>query len=178
MVRRAGGGVSEPSQAFGTAVRWVIDAEGGPTLVTDTGGLTRWGISSKAHPGVDIEHLTRKDAERIYRESYWEPIHGDSLPPMLAFAVFDAAVNMGVSKSVTILQTCLRRVGVDGVMGPETLAAAKLYLPRTELVAQCLELRLRQYGELAQKPAYTPYHYGWRMRVLRLALEVGGLRFA
>ena len=26
------------SQAFGYAVRWVIDAEGGPALVTDTGG--------------------------------------------------------------------------------------------------------------------------------------------
>ena len=166
------------SQAFGFAVRWVIDAEGGATLVTDTGGATRWGVSSKAHPGVDIEHLTRKDAERIYHESYWEPIHGDALPPMLAFVVFDAAVNMGVPKSVTILQTCLRRVAVDGVMGPETLAAAKLYLPRAELVAQCLELRLRHYADLGRVAAYAPYHHGWRMRVVRLALEAGGLRFA
>ena len=166
------------SQAFGSAVRWVIDAEGGSRVISDTGGTTKFGISSKAHPGVDIEHLTRKDAERIYHESYWEPIHGDALPPMLAFVVFDAAVNMGVAKAVTILQTCLRKVAVDGVMGPETLAATKLYLPRAELVAQCLELRLRHYADLAKAAAYFPYHYGWRMRVMRLALEAGGLRFA
>ena len=172
-------GMAVDSQSFSSAVRWVIDvAEGGSRVISDTGGTTKFGISSKAHPGVDIEHLTRKDAERIYHESYWEPIHGDALPPMLAFIVFDAAVNIGVKAAVKILQTALRRVAVDGIMGPETLSASKLYLPRAELVAQCLELRLRHYADLAKSETYALYQYGWRMRVMRLALEAGALRFA
>jgi len=166
---------------FADAFRWIIEAEGGPRLVTDTGGLTRWGISSRAHPHVDIEHLTRDQAEAIYLESYWRPIRGSALPAALALVIFDAAVNMGVGTSVKILQTVLRNVSVDGVAGPETVAASKLFLPRAELVALCLELRLRWYADLAgrdeaAKKLYGSYLYGWRMRVMRLALEAGRWR--
>ncbi len=169
------------SQSFEGAFRWIVLAEGGSTLVNDTGGLTRWGISKRAHPDVDVEHLTRDGARRIYFDDYWRPILADSLPAALALCVFDAAVNMGIPQSVRILQTVLRGVGVDGVMGPLTLQAARAYLPRAELVAQVLELRLRWYADLVDRDEHTrakygPYAYGWRMRVMRLALEAGRWR--
>jgi len=177
----AAGSISESpasSEAFVAAFRWIVEAEGGDTLVTDTGGLTRWGVSRRAHPDVDIENLTREQAKRIYWDDYWRPISGDSLPKALALVVFDAAVNQGVPQAVKILQTVLRGVAVDGVVGRETIAAARAFLPRGELVAQALELRLRWYQDLVDRDEgtrakYGRYLHGWRMRVLRLALEAG-----
>ena len=162
---------------FADAMRWIVEAEGGAKLVNDTGGLTKWGISQRSHPHVDIANLTREGAEDIYHEMYWRPIKANALPPALALVLFDASVNMGVPTAVKILQTVLRTVSVDGVMGPETVAAAKMFLPRTELVAQFLRLRASQYRDLAAKsPKYAKYGYGWEMRVFRLALEAGRWR--
>jgi len=164
------------SPAFSDAVRWVIDvAEGGAHLVTDQGGLTRWGISQRAYPDLDPSKLTRSEAEALYLRDYWRPIKGNALPPALALVLFDAAVNMGPVQAVKILQACLR-VRQDGVMGPETVSAAKVFLPRAEAVALFLELRLRFYESLAQTPRHLPSLYGWRMRVMRLALEAGRWR--
>lgn len=162
---------------FADAVHWVIEvAEGGARIVTDQGGLTKYGISHNAYPDLDIANLTRAQAQEIYLRDYWKPIRGNALPGALALVLFDAAVNMGVNRAVGILQACLR-IRQDGICGPETVSAAKVFLPRPELVAMFLELRLRFYESLAQK--YTKHLaslYGWRMRVLRLALEAGRWR--
>ena len=102
------------------------------------------------------------------------PGHIHGLPPGLALVVFDAAVNMGVPTAVRMLQTVLRGVTVDGVMGPETVASAKQYLPRIELIAQYLRLRNSWYRDLAAKSEkHAKYLYGWEMRCWRLALEAG-----
>ena len=167
------------SPVFLDAVRWLNHAEGGGRRVTDTGGLTRFGISQRAFPDVDIDALTLTQAQGLYLEHYWKPIRGNALPPALALCLFDAAVNMGVSVAVRLLQTVLRNVTVDGVMGPETVAASKMYLPRTELVAQLLRLRCSWYRDLAAKSEkHAKYLYGWEMRVFRLALEAGLWRSA
>jgi lysozyme family protein len=152
-------------------VSWVISAEGGGKLVSDTGGATRWGISSDAHPDVHVESLTREQAETIYYERYWQPLHANALPPAIALVAFDAAVNVGVVRAVKLLQTILR-VTVDGVCGPETVAAAKV-AHRVETLAAVIELRLRYYDGLGRMETYAPYVYGWRMRCMRLAVEAG-----
>lgn len=89
---------------------------------------------------------------------------------------FDCAVNMGLQSAVKILQTVLK-VEVDGIAGPETVSAAKLYLPRAELVARVVELRLRWYEDLARKSErHAKYLHGWRLRCCRLLLEAGAWR--
>lgn len=83
-----------------------LRADGG--IVTDTGGVTKYGISSKANPDVDIANLTVDSATDIYQFRYWDiyttlkptSANLDSLPVALAVAVFDAGVNCGVSRSV------------------------------------------------------------------------------
>lgn len=163
------------SAAFGSASAFVIDRlEGGGSVVVDTGGATRWGISHRAHPDVDIERLTRLGALAIYHDRYWRVIQGDLLPRGLDLAVYDAAVNMGVPTSIRLLQRVLR-IAEDGLMGPETLAAIHGYRPQSELRAAYNELRLRSYEAIAaNKPAtHAKFLFGWRMRVLRLADEAG-----
>lgn len=75
----------------------ILLREGG--MVVDTGGLTKFGISAKAHPGVDIANLTREDAVDIIRREYWNKIGGDKLPPELQDTALDAAVNQGVGNA-------------------------------------------------------------------------------
>ena len=51
------------SLAFAACCSFVIDRlEGGSREVTDSGGLTKFGISQRAFPGVDIRALTREAA--------------------------------------------------------------------------------------------------------------------
>lgn len=76
-------------------------------LITDQGGLTKYGISQKANPDVDIANLTVDSSTDIYKSRYWDiyitlkPISAnlESLPTALAVAVFDAGVNCGVGRS-------------------------------------------------------------------------------
>lgn len=167
------------SPVFLDAFRWILHAEGGSRLVNDSGGPTKYGVSQRAFPTLDIDSLTQEQAQRIYLEHYWRPIKGNALPPGLALVVFDAAVNMGVPTAIRLLQTVLRGPVVDGVMGPETVSAAKMYLPRIELIAQYLRLRCSWYRDLArQSEKHAKYLYGWEMRVFRLALEAGLWRSA
>lgn len=163
-----------PSATASAAIGFVIDRlEGGAQLVTDSGGLTRFGISRKAHPTVDVEHLTREGALAIYARDYWAPVWGDEHEPGLALALFDAAVNQGVAVAIKQLQAVLG-VAADGRMGPATVGAARRYLPASELRARYLELRLRTYEDLVRsKPVYTQYLHGWRLRVMRVADEAG-----
>lgn len=161
---------------FADAFQWILKAEGGARLVNDSGGLTRFGISQRSWPDEDIENLTQERAEQIYFDGYWRPIRASALPPALALCLFDTAVNMGTKVAVQILQTVLR-VPADGICGPETVSAAKVYLPRTELVAQFLRLRASWYRDLAARSEkHAKYLYGWEMRVFRLALEAGRWR--
>jgi lysozyme family protein len=163
-----------PVDAFLEAVAFVIDrCEGGATLVDDTGGQTRYGISKRAHPDVDIEHLTRAQAEAIYRDRYWKPIKGEALPAPVALVLFDAAVNLGTQQAIRLLQRALR-VEVDGVFGAKTQAAVRGYRDVVELVVLFSEIRARLYQEIVDsRPVYRPYLRGWRTRCFRVAVEAG-----
>lgn len=38
----------------------------------DAGGLTKFGISKRAYPKLDIVNLTVEDAKKIYERDYWK----------------------------------------------------------------------------------------------------------
>jgi hypothetical protein len=83
---------------FDRCVNFVIDQlEGGGTVVTDSGGVTRWGISSRAHPGLDVAHMTRDQAVALYESDYWLAAGCERLDFPMSLVVFQAAVNQGVA---------------------------------------------------------------------------------
>ena len=90
---------------FAQALDHVLKWEGGNKITDDPrdpGGLTKWGVSLRAHPklGRDgIRNLTREQAADIYKREYWLPCGCHKLRPALALAVFDAAVNVGVKRT-------------------------------------------------------------------------------
>jgi lysozyme family protein len=157
---------------FDTAVALVIELEGGERLTNhpgDRGGLTRFGISQAANPGVDVARLTREQAEEIYRGRYWQAVRGDELPGPLALAVFDAAVLHGPDAAIAMLQQALR-VHVDGLCGPQTLRAAQPAGLAT--IERFLGIRLEEFDEIVSlRPSQRQWLRGWRARVLRVHRE-------
>jgi lysozyme family protein len=166
--------------AFPIAVALVIELEGGDKLISDPhdpGGLTKYGISAKANPDLDVRNLTRIQAEEIYRARYWVPLHGDEMPGPLALVLFDAAVNVGIDPAIQMLQIALG-VRNDGILGPETLAAAR----RAVVVESVLQLtcrRVEYYQRIVEnRPASLRYLRGWWLRCLRVLVHasvIGGI---
>ena len=79
---------------------------------------SKYGISARSYPELDIANLTLIEAKAIYRQDYWL----EGIPDAIAFDLFDTAVNSGVVTAAKLLQ---RTVGAkeDGVIGPNTHAA-------------------------------------------------------
>lgn len=153
-----GAAMSEP---FDTAVTAVLGYEGGYVNdPNDPGGETNWGISKRAYPNLDIKNLTRDGAIQIYRRDYWDALGCDRFPPVIAIALFDAAVNQGPVAAVRILQRALG-VAVDGVIGPQTLAAARAANGAT-LLAEFLADRAVRYAGLS---TFSRYGHAWMRRL-------------
>ena len=151
---------------FQSALRFVLIAEGGESNdPDDPGGLTRYGISQAAHPDVDVAHLTEQAAIDLYRARYWDPQRLDRLPPWIAVAVFDGAVQHGSKTAARMLQDTVK-TKVDGVIGPITAAAAWRMNSTDALVGFCAR-RATFYGHL---PQYWKYALGWNQRLFRLLL--------
>ncbi len=114
---------------FNRCIEIILTEEGG--LVNhprDPGKLTKFGISQRSYPDLDIAHLTREQAMEIYRRDYWDPIKGDDLPAGLDLLLLDTAINMGATTAVLLLQEALG-VTQDGNVGPATLARARQTMP-------------------------------------------------
>lgn len=98
----------------------------------DPGGETMMGVTKKAWetyighpvPSGSMKNLTLKDITPFYRTNYWNKIRGDELPEGVDLAVFDYAVNSGVSRAAKQLQACAG-AKQDGIIGQQTLAAVK-----------------------------------------------------
>lgn len=147
--------------AFDRAFEVVIGHEGDLSDdPRDPGGLTRYGISKRAHPTVDVRNLTLAQAKQIYLARYWLPLHADAMPEAVAVQVFDAAVNHGIKPAVRMMQRALG-VTVDGIIGPQTLAAMTT-TDDARFVARFAAERLMYYTDLA---GWEAFGRGWTRRV-------------
>lgn len=147
--------------AFDTAMTRLLAHEGGYVNDRkDPGGETKYGISKRAYPEVNIKTLTKAQAREIYLKDYWQAIRGDELHPAVAFQVFDAAVNHGVSWASKTLQRAVRAT-VDGKIGPQTIAAAENMGPGAT-VDRFNDYRERYYRAL---PTFGRFGKGWLARL-------------
>lgn len=148
---------------FHRCINLILAEEGGLSdHPADPGGLTKYGISKRSYPTLDIANLTLANAQSIYHRDYWQPIHGDQLPPGLDLLMLDCAVNQGPVTAAKLLQRTLR-IHDDGIIGPETLSAATDAMPGL-LDAFAAERALRY--EL--NPNEATFGRGWYRRLLRM----------
>lgn len=133
--------------------------------------MTKYGISHKSYPTLDIRKLSKEQAYRIYEQDYWDDLGLGSLPGPVAFVVFDSAVNQGPRAAIVLLQVTLG-IRVDGIMGPETREATWRKDPGW-LVQRFSARRLRLYSETQN---YRRFGDGWINRSLDTMLEALKLR--
>lgn len=86
---------------FKRSLEFVLKWEGGYVNdPRDPGGETKWGISKRAYPDLDIRSLTPERAATIYYEDYWTRAGCGAIEFPLCTCVFDTAVNCGPSRAV------------------------------------------------------------------------------
>jgi lysozyme family protein len=151
----------------------------------DTGGETKYGISQKAWPKVNVKELNSILANQLYLTEYWNPSKADLLPDKLAICYYDAAVNMGLSRATKLLQ---RIVGAktDGQIGPYTLDKINQTLKLKsdiELAKSYQNARIAYYHIIAQdndnpltiqnEDIHAQYERGWLNRINKLNKILG-----
>jgi len=146
----------------------------------DPGGETKWGISRRSYPDLDIEHLTLDRAREIYFADYWENGNQDTNQRSYCSAMawplnlvhFDCVVNIGNRKTALdgtpvwhrratmILQRALN-VDDDGYVGPVTFQALSTAEP-LRVALKAITQRDYYYSTLGSWS--VPHQRGWLRR--------------
>lgn len=126
---------------FPQAFAIIIGEEGGYSNdPADPGGETKYGISKREYPNLDIAQLTLEQAQDIYQRDYWSPLNCDSHGWEMALVLFDCGVNQGVS-------------------------AAKGLLP---IVASAGELQAERALRYARAETFGRFGRGWMRRLFHV----------
>ena len=143
--------------SFDKALPFVLAREGGYVHhPADPGGATNKGITQAVYDSYRFEHalekrsvknIEDKEVEAIYRKRYWDASGAENYPWPMCLAVFDAAVNHGVSRAKEFARDA------------DTFEA---YLARRE----------RFYNAIvANKPSSSVFLKGWMNRIQHLRDE-------
>ena len=82
---------------FDKIIEFTLKYEGGYVNdPDDPGGETRFGISKRSYPNVDIKNLTIEEAKKIYKRDYYDAVDFGIMDEKTKNALFDTAVNCGV----------------------------------------------------------------------------------
>lgn len=149
---------------FPIALNFVLLKEGGAKVTDDPddpGGLTKYGISQRAYPHLDIRNLSERQAATIYRADYWTPSGCDQVPGVIGIMLFDIAVNQGQGTAAKLLQEAAGVVP-DGKLGPQSLAAVRRKHPR-DMLGEFTVRRLMRYSTTRN---YEKYGLGWNRRAV------------
>ena len=160
---------------FAAALNLTLKFEGGwVDNKHDPGGSTNMGITLSTlakYRGTpvtseDIRCLLREEATDIYRHMFWDPVHADDFSAGLDIAIFDYAVNSGLSAAVRGLQTVLD-VRADGILGPDTLNCLP-HMPAPDLIKALSDQRLNFLKRLS---TFRWFGTGWTARVKAVESE-------
>lgn len=144
---------------FDTAIERVLGHEAGYVNdPADPGGETKWGISKRSYPHVDIANLTREEAKEIYRRDFWDPLA--DAHPAVRYQLLDFAVNSGIQTAIRKLQQAVR-VADDGHWGPISRAALRS-MPLNDVLMRMNALRLEFMTNLRNWPNHGR---GWARRI-------------
>jgi len=163
----------------------LMELEGGGkyhVVEGDPGGATKWGVSQRAHPDVDIKNLTKLDALGIFEADYWAPIRGHDIEnDQIAFEIAELTFHTNSLVAVIAAQTAhndlMRAAGArgrhlhdDGIIGPKTIAALnRLHRMGGVMVFAWVSrfnlLQLRHYRSL-RRGLVQRFFVGWTRRVI------------
>lgn len=127
-------------------IAFTLAWEGGDKITKDPhdpGGVTKYGISQRAHPEVNVEALTISQAMEIYKDQYWDKV-AEGKDDNLDCCAFDTAVNCGNSRVLKWLKDC-------------------------QSWEDMIRHRRQHYKSIIEKhPSLSRYQKGWENRVVAL----------
>ena len=148
---------------FDTAFSILVDPahEGGyVNNRQDPGGETKYGISKRSYPGVDIRNLTLEGAKTIYKADFWSQSGCEYVPDVAKFQCFEMGVNAGQKSARKAIQTAAG-VFPDGIIGKDTLLAIGNMDPAWFYVRFCAAQQA-YYTECTDWPTFGR---GWIIRL-------------
>jgi lysozyme family protein len=140
----------------------------------DPGGATMCGVTQAVYdvyrarfglPTRSVRLSTAEERSDIYHSRYWNRARGDLLPVGVDYAVFDFAVNSGVSRAVRTLQGIVG-ADQDGDAGKYTIAAVTRYCAQYQPTALTDALCHARLQFLRNLPAFGDFGHGWMIRVM------------
>lgn len=170
---------------FSDALPIVQKSEGGyVNHKNDRGGETNYGVTKATFLEaqrqkilskniVSVGNITKEDAEKVFKQMYWNKMHGDDLPRDLSIAVFDMAINSGPKTAIKTLQKVLG-LAQDGAIGPEILLAISNY--KGDLLDDYIKAREAKYRAIVKKnPTQKVFIKGWLNRLKDLRKYIAKL---
>jgi lysozyme family protein len=151
-----------------------IDLEGGYVNdPADSGGETKFGISKRSYPNINIAALTIHAAKVIYFRDYWEACRlNELLSDKISGEIFDTSVNMGRKAAVLIAQRALNFLSEDlvedGKMGEKTITALNKWSKKDQrALFICLNgFQFSQYRMITQNNRRAvKFARGWTKRI-------------
>ena len=114
---------------FSNVISKILDIEKGYTNDSDdAGGETKFGISKRQYPNLDISNLTQDAALQIYERDFWNAHKLSNIDDQeIANKIFILIVNMNAIEAIKLVQHALVDCGVatnndiDGIMGSRTI---------------------------------------------------------
>lgn len=161
------------SVIFEAVEKYIVTVEGGYIRdIDDPGGATKYGISQRAYPDLDVVNLTIDQAYKIYERDYWDRYHiGAFKTQDIANKVMLGLINMGDHEVILCLQRAINRCGlfvnIDGILGSLTITAANA-APQFWLL-DCLRIEYSKFylNLVSQRPALIKFFDGWIRRALK-----------
>lgn len=149
--------------SFDDAFEALIGNEGGySNNPKDPGGETMWGITARVARAAGyagpMRELPRDTAKAIAKRFYWDPLQLDLFDPRVAFQILDANYNGG---HCVIWMQGAAGARVDGVLGPQTIAAVQATDP-LRFMMRWNSLRQRYLTALK---TWISFGKGWANRI-------------
>jgi lysozyme family protein len=155
------------------ALKQVLKYEGGYVdHPKDPGGPTNKGVTQAVYDNwrksqnlsiQSVRAIADSEVAAIYKNLYWDRVSGDLLPSGVDFAVFDYAVNSGVSRAAKTLQSV---VGVtqDGQIGPATIQATKTYV--------AMSVTNKRLAFMQSLSIWSTFGKGWSARIADVKAQI------
>jgi lysozyme family protein len=128
------------------------------------GGKTRYGITSKQYPDVNIENLSQEDATKIYEKDYWNKIQGENLPRKVSKTVMDNAVLGGQPAAVKMLQQIVGNKPT-GSMDDKTVQSVLNYTAEHGEDALAKRYNERRKSRVKRIKGAVRFGKGWTNRI-------------
>lgn len=180
------------------AIKKVLEHEGQYiNHQADRGGRTNWGVTQKVYeefigrklvgPATDapkgqpmseaetvMRNMPLGNAISIYKKNYWDKMQGDKIRKYaIAAAIFDQAINRGVSAAVKQAQRVLintfgygkQGITEDGNVGNLTINALNT-VDEAKFLSSYLQESILAYNKIVQNnPSQSVFLKGWLKRV-------------